>query len=390
MRIGIPEISQKNNMHVLSARVEMDTKSIHFPRTMWYAVAGTDPHFVPGQSDAFVVSLVVAAMRLGEDIRVEGPVSSRLAHGISQYQRILNTWWPESFRLVDIDYETLNERRDDTRPAGVACTFSGGLDSFHAVSELLPAMMPIPDYRVTHALMINGFDQLTDLQHRGMSQQMYRIYRDVLAKWDVELLMMQTNQKQFRGAAMPRVDTVRSYSSALAACAHSLGGVFGRFNIAGHGGYAYFNLVPYGSNPVSDHHLSSDHLQVIYAGSSGSRSEKLESVADSPEVQQNLRVCLHPPSFDRQTGGVTNCCECDKCVRTVVGLMIIGKLEKFSTFPGLRPAEQYRRPEILAAMYRTTLGDLRVLAQRHARKDWVQILDRAIELNEANKKTPGH
>ena len=98
MRIGIPEISQKNNLHVLSARIEMATKSLYFPPKMWFAISGTDPHFIPGQSDAFLVSLVAAAMRLGEDIRVEGAVSSRLAHGMSHYQKILNTWWPDSFR----------------------------------------------------------------------------------------------------------------------------------------------------------------------------------------------------------------------------------------------------------------------------------------------------
>ena len=390
MRIRVPEISEKNNLHVLSARIEMHTKSIHFPPSMWFAISGTDPHFVPGLSDAFLASLVVAAMKLGEDIRVEGSVSSRLAHGISHYQRILNTWWPESFKVIDIEFETLVERREDHRPEGVGCTFSGGLDSFHAVSELLPSNMPLPAYRITHALMINGFDQLADFQHKGISRQMYKIYSSVLAKWGVELLMMQTNQKYFRGAAMPRVDSVHSYSSALAACGHSLGGIFGRFNIAGHGGYAYFNLTPYGSNPVSDHHLSSDHLQVIYAGSSTTRTGKLELMADSPEVQNNLRICLHPPSFDRHAGGVTNCGECDKCVRTVVGLMILGKLDLFSTFPVLRPAEEYRRPEILSAMYPTVLEDLRVLAERYDKNDWVQILDQAIKLNLANKHKSQH
>lgn len=390
MRIRTPEISHKNGLHVLSARIEMATKTIYFPRTMWYAVSGIDPHFVPGQSDAFLVSLLVAAMKLGEDIRVDGPVSSRLAHGLDQYKRILNTWWPDSFKTVNIEYDSLVERAEDARPEGVACTFSGGLDSFHAVSELLPSNMPIPAYRITHALMINGFDQLADLQHRGVAQQMYRVYSTTLAKWNVNLLMMQTNQRQFRSAAMPRADSVRSYSSSLAACAHSLGGIFGRFNIAGHGGYGYLNLTPYGSNPVSDHHLSSDHLQVIYAGSSCTRSEKLELMVDSPEVQQNMRVCLHPPSFDRQTGRVTHCGECDKCVRTVVGLSILGKLDRFTTFPSLRPAEQYRRPEILSAMYPTALRDMRVMAERHGREDWVQILGRAIELNQANRDRRGH
>jgi hypothetical protein len=94
-----------------------------------FAMNGEDPLNVPGLADAFLVSTIAVGMKLGEDIQVEGVVSSRLAHGLQNYQNILNTWWPETFDIIDIHYESLEDRRVDLRPTGVACTFSGGLDS---------------------------------------------------------------------------------------------------------------------------------------------------------------------------------------------------------------------------------------------------------------------
>ena len=87
--------------------------------------------------------------------------------------------------------------------------------------------------------------------------------------------------------------------------------------------------------------MSSDHLQIIHAGSSCSRIEKLQMVADMPLVQKSLRVCFLVPQFDPHSGKVVNCGECEKCVRTIVGLEIMGKLNKFTTFCRLHPIAQY-------------------------------------------------
>jgi hypothetical protein len=95
-------------------------------------------------------------------------------------------------------------------------------------------------------------------------------------------------------------------------------------------------------------------------------------------VQNSLRVCFHPPSFDAKTGLPVNCCECEKCVRTMVVLMIIGKLDQFPTFAyRRRPLSDYRNPEILSSIYDEALVDMGLLAERHGRNDWVAILKTA-------------
>lgn len=363
---------------MLSAPVTVDTRGVNCPETFWFATQGEASFFLPGMADSFLVGLITSAMHLGEEIRVEGKVSARLASGLDTYQRILNTWWPELFKRIEIHYEDLVERREDLRPKGVGCTFSGGLDSFHAVLQMLPANVKYPGFGITHALMINGFDQFYDPERRGLAQRMQGIYQPILKEWGVNLLMIDSNMKAFRNATLPRREQVHSYSSALATCAHALGGLFGRFGISGHATYAYNQLEPDGSHPAVDHHFSSDQLQVIHTGTTHSRSRKTEILAEFPSVRKSLRVCFGALNFDQQTGMPINCCECEKCVRTMVALIIIGKLEDFPTFSARRPPlSAYRNPNLLRAIDDHHLKDMTELAHRHDQGDWAAILEEA-------------
>ena len=351
MRIGPPLIRHYKGRHYLSAKIVVETAGVDCPKSLWFAATGDEPPFLPDMTDAFVVGLIASAMYLGEDIWVEGKVSTRLANGLDTYQNVLSTWWPGIFKCVDIHYECLLERRKDLRPGGVGCTFSGGLDSYHAVMQLLPKQVKYPGFSITHALMINGFEQISDLDRRGIAQHMYSIYQSTLKEWDVNLLMVDTNMRSFRSVILERMEQVNSYSSALASCAHALGGVFGRFGISGHATYAYNQLEPDGSHPALDHHLSSDQLQIFHTGTTHSRSRKTEILAEFPHVRESLRVCFRGLSFDKQTRMPINCCECEKCVRTMVALIIIGKLDQFPTFSKRRaPLTSYRNPDILRAI----------------------------------------
>lgn len=378
MIIGHPSINREENRQLLSANIIVETPGIECPPSLWFAAGGEKALFQPGLADAFVVGLVASAMYQGEDIRVEGPVSTRLAHGLETYRNILNTWWPDKFKCIDIHYEILLDRREELRPEGVGCTFSGGLDSFHAVLQMLPSNLKYNGFGITHALMINGFDQFYDPGRHGVVQKMHGIYQPILKEWGVALQMIDSNMKAFRNAMLPRQEQVHSYSSALASCAHALAGLFGRFGVSGHATYAYNQLEPDGSHAALDHHLSSDQLQVIHTGTSHPRSRKTEMLADFPNVRKSLRVCFGALMFDPQSGMPVNCCECEKCVRTMVALLIMDKLDQFPTFSKRRyPLAAYRNPNNLRVIDDHHLVDMTELAGRYGKPDWVEILGEA-------------
>ncbi|MGB5292435.1 MAG: hypothetical protein WBN41_13415, partial [Lysobacterales bacterium] len=101
MRIGPPSITRQQNRNVLSANIDVEASGVNCPESFWFATEGEENYFLPDMADAFVVGLIASAMYLGEDILVEGKVSTRLANGLDTYQNVLSTWWPGIFNCVD-------------------------------------------------------------------------------------------------------------------------------------------------------------------------------------------------------------------------------------------------------------------------------------------------
>ncbi|MGD9265582.1 MAG: hypothetical protein PVJ71_07375, partial [Lysobacterales bacterium] len=333
MKINVPEIRRESHRTRLTARVHVDHPGLQFPPEVWFSLRGKEQDGYSTMADPFLVGMLPIAMKLGEAITVAGQVSTRLAHGIEQYQQVLMAWWPDFFSHVEIEYEDLQSRRESPRPAGVGCSFSGGVDSFYTVFSQVAPQPDTDDFRLTHALMVNGFDQVVDFEGTGSSKRLYDVYKPVLEKLGVGFLMIDSNLKFFRDAVFKKHELVRSYSSPLSACVHACQKIFGRFSLSGHATYAYPDLTPFGSHPVLDHHLSTDQLQIIHFGSAASRVDKLLHLAQFPEVRKSLRVCFGDVKFDEASGAVVNCCRCEKCIRTIVTLDILGLTEEFTSFP---------------------------------------------------------
>lgn len=380
MQIGRPQLQQGEGRVILSAEVSVDARQPILPNQLWFALNGDNAEVLSLRADAFLVALLPIAMRLNEAIHVSGPVSARLAHGLQAYQDILTTWWPSLFQHVGIDYDIVDSRVADARPEGVGCTFSGGVDSFYTLWRGLPPQQAVDDYRLTHALMINGFDQIQDETGDGVSADMERVYRPILSDWGVTLVMLVSNIKQFRDRVFSKHKLKTSFGSPLVACAHALGCLFGRFSLAAHATYAYADLMPNGAHPILDHHLGTDQLQILHDAAKASRWERIAALADLPAFRAALRVCVREPQFDEHTRGVVNCCECAKCVRTMISLDLLGKLEQFVTFPNQSGLSAYKHPERIAATSDMFLLDNLKLARKVRRNDWAIVLEQALQM----------
>jgi len=378
--VSLPEIIDRPDMLELSARVQSEAFPAGVPDRMTWSVARDSGVTFSDRSDAYLVGVLALAMKLRQSVELEGEISTRLAQGIETYQEILSTWWPELFQRVEVSMAIVTPRKKDERPAGVGCCFSGGIDSFSAVMELRPPINRYPEFGITHAVMINGFDQIADLNQTGVSRQMQHVYSKALEQWGVRLVMIHSNLKLFRDAVLSRREQVRSFGSSLTACAHALSPVFGRFNLSGHATYRYEDLKPMGSHPMLDHHLSTDQLQIIHLGASLSRSEKLEAMVSEAPVRQSLRVCVRPPIFTADTGEVLNCGACEKCTRTIVMLDIIGQLGNFPTTRHRKNISAYKDFGLLSKIPQMFLQDLIRLAQRHQQDEWLYLLRQAAAL----------
>jgi len=234
--------------------------------------------------------------------------------------------------MIEIDYGTLAGMAPSQVPNGVATAFSGGVDSFFTLnSHVLHER--IQNYRISHCLMINGFDfNNDDIEDCTRFNRITQVYRPLLRELDVELLVTHTNITPFYAPSL-RVWNVHgnAHAAFLSASALVLGGLLRCLFIPS--GRPYSQLIPYGSHPMLDNLLSTETMESRHDGAQSSRFQKETVLAQWPEVYPRLRVCNRRTEFHSKTGTLKNCCRCEKCMRTMVGLELVGALNHFTSFP---------------------------------------------------------
>ena len=332
-----PEISRVDGRIRVHARIESGHPKLARLDRLWFEVDASDGLEVSDRADPFLVAMLPIAMACGESLQVRGKTSPRLAWGVHELQHVHFAWWPRHVRIVDVRYDELEEAPPEARGAGVASGFSGGVDSLYTLWRHTQDREAIPGYRISHALLINGFDLDVDLEDTGRFDVLRAIYAPLLAPLGVELITVRTNLRELRLAGVGHSGGIRSFGTALIAPALALSRSFGRLYLAGARGYGQFEAD--GSNPTTDHLLGTTGFQTIHDGADvATRFAKVAVIAAWPEALARLRVCSNPSwqSVDGKRGVVDNCGSCNKCVWTLTSLELLTGRTTFPSFP--RPA----------------------------------------------------
>lgn len=384
MIIHKPRMTEGGGEICVEAGVEIGTTDVDTPETLWFRFPRRYRDWVTDRADGFIVGLLPSAMSLGENVVVEGAVSPRLAFGLRQYQEVQNTWWPKRFRRVDVAYENLEATAERGPGNGVGSTFSGGIDSFYTLSKHMPAREAFADHRLTHCLIINGFDFDVDLENSGRFQRTFETFEPMLRNLGIEFLWSRTNLQQFRLAAMKKAPLAKSLEAPITASVLILGGLYSRFYLPSAVSYRYDSMVPGGGHPVVVNLLSTETTQVICDGADASRAEKAAVLSQWPETYSRLRVCPRPPVFNAQSGLIENCCRCEKCLRTMIALDMVDALPKYDTFPmPLRRRDVWRIKQVGVAaisFYKDNLSLARKVGRRDRVLDlkWARLRSRTV------------
>jgi len=321
MIIHQPELLQRNDHTIVYSKIEMRHPRENFPDHLWYRIPDRFAQHLTLQSDAFLIPSLLGAMYFQEDIEVRGTVSPRLAYHLDEYQYLLHFRMPKVVTQVNINYAQLEFL--PTVPTAVGTTFSGGVDSFFTIWKHLPQNQPNPDYQITHALFILGFDILN--KDKPRYQSLYSRYREALNQLNIELIPLETNLVSL---IVPRMNYNHFYGPVLAGAAHVFGSLFKKFFIPSSRDYWQIMTWTSSSDPTTDPLLSSESLEIIHYGSAFRRVEKIEAISGWEPAQEHLRVCP-PNNLDIN---LLNCSRCEKCVRTMIPIYALGKMDKFKTF----------------------------------------------------------
>jgi hypothetical protein len=260
--------------------------------------------------NAFLATALLPSMLAATRLEVDAPVSPRLLAALPEIMQLVHGWDP---RYRPIRIHVGSERllaRDDGR--GVACFFSGGIDSFHSVLQNLD--------RLSALVFIHGFD--IPLGDGLVRQRVATGLRSAARELGKPLIEVETNARELLEQFAP---WTALHGAVLASVALLLGQAFREMIIPAT--HPLAQLRPHGSHPWLDPLWSSEAVKIVHHGAEVDRIGRITAIAGNGVVQRWVRVCW------RNTAGTYNCGACVKCLQALAGFREAGALGRLRSFP---------------------------------------------------------
>lgn len=273
----------------------------------------------------FLVGALAPALRHGERrIKIDGAICPVLKENLRTLAAYLTEWYWYDYGIRRGDRRSITLEADDaesvsTVPSKTGCFFSGGVDSFCMIRQNRLLFAKTHPFSIRDAIFVHGFD-MGGRPELGSEIDSFKFMTDefkpVLDEAELNLLPVYTNIASLE-------PTYGAWSTdfmgpAMGAVAHLFSGYLSDVCIASSGDASHWR-VKYSSHPLTDPHLGSQALRVHHLDTRFRRIDKVEIVAEWPEAMRVLRVCMFGQA------GKLNCQSCEKCVRTALELLSVGK-----------------------------------------------------------------
>ena len=250
--------------------------------------------------DSYVIAMLMNAMRERRNIIVHGSVSKKLLSNLVEFQAVWHKWEPVELQLVEVQADTL--RQGETPIPGAVCAFSGGLDATFMVWRNSQNKNSYRSQKINFCTMLHGFD--IPLENTQAFDNSLKIAGETLADLGLKVIPIRTNFKELQYK-----NWKYTHGTTLVAVLNNFKLLAGTGMIASSEGYSRA-MTPWGSNPLTDHLMSSDGFEIINDGASHDRVEKAKAISEWKVGVDNLRVCWELEYLGR------NCGKCEKCLRT--------------------------------------------------------------------------
>lgn len=263
-----------------------------------------------GGAESFLIASLFPAMAEGRNIIIEGSVGPRLLANLEDFVLAWSRWKPRIYRRIRIIPDQISQEDPVAWSNKAVAAFSGGVDASYTVWRHHSGLAGHASRSISACAIIHGFD--IPLSQDLKFATSLRLAKHSLDSIGVELIPLRTNLRQvfpldwhdFHGAAVvSSLHLLKSKASIL------LIGSTDPFDQL---------LLPYGSNPLTDHLLSSGSMEVIHDGCGADRTEKIGVISNWDTGYANLRVCWKGEQIE------ANCGRCEKCLRTSLNCLANG------------------------------------------------------------------
>jgi hypothetical protein len=268
---------------------------------LWFDV---EDHLAGGLSSGgnpWLALLLPFAVTIGEPLELPLPVDPARPEGALALMQIWARWYPATADRTGV-------------------FFSGGLDSFHTLLRHRPGGEAIRRFPIDDLVTVWGLD--VPLAHREAFARVAGRIGEVAAATGTTPVTLATN---LRESGWNRTNWgLMGQGPALAALALALEGRYRRMLVPSSTRFGSDRA--WGTHPLTDSLLSTGTLDLRDDGALSGRFEKAREVSESDLAMRHLRVCW-------AGGDDRNCGRCEKCLRTLTILELLGRRDRAVTFP---------------------------------------------------------
>jgi hypothetical protein len=293
----------------------------------WFDVPADLGPALSDSGNAWAVLMLPLACYFGEPLVINRPVDRVLHDNLLGLRSVWSAWYP-ALKPVPIEADTIvgADRREvpiDPSKRTIS-SFSGGIDSLFTF------------YRHREQVLGDGTGIIDDLLAIGGFNSPMDDFDEMRA--ELEPFAMHVGRR-----LVPVITNIRygehgietpysighweerlAHGAFLASVVHMLGRRYKEFIIPASPPYG--RLQPWGSHPMCDPLLSSSELRIVHDGASFNRIDRTEIVARNDDALAILLVCVRN---ERRLG---NCSCCQKCLRTMAMLDLVGAKSRAKTF----------------------------------------------------------
>ncbi len=292
-----------------SFRASATLKSDRGPNgELWFEVQGAALPDRAMAASAFVAALTPISTFLGENLTIDEPIEKELALGIEAIARGYTRNWGKP--PIHVAAEGVRVKARENRI--VATSFSGGADSFFTLKTHLG---PESVHLIEALAIVLGFD--TPLEATDKHAELLDWTAELAASLGLRRFVLRTNLR-------PLFDPHANWGGVthigcLAAFAFLLSGSVHTYLVPS--SYSIDELFPTGSHALLDSAWISGPTRTLNEGWEYDRDDKIRAIMDWAPARENLRVCAS------RTSKLRNCGRCEKCVRTMINLRLLGAPE---------------------------------------------------------------